>query len=157
MKKVNTPCGLFICLLFLSSYIGINESIETKSRESIIGKWELIAEFSNGVPWELSDCEKRQTIEFFIQKKGEIVNELIEPCHYESLAFKYVVKEKKLTLSITDGINFPVYGGKTTEVPYIINTTINVLDSKYLDFTVIAAGANSFQKNKQVTLRYSKH
>lgn len=156
MKKVNILCGLLICFLFLSSYIGINESIETKSMESIIGKWELIAEISNGVPSELSDCEKRQTIEFFNNVKGEIVNELIEPCHYESLEFEYVVKEKKITLSITNGINFPVYGGKATEVPYVIHATINVLDGKNLDFTVIAAGEKSIMKNEQLTLRYSK-
>lgn len=62
MKKVNILCGLLICLLPLSSYKGVNESIETKSMESIIGKWELIAAFSNGAPSELSDCEKKQTI-----------------------------------------------------------------------------------------------
>lgn len=155
MKKVNILCGLLICIVFLTSYIG-NESIETKSMESIIGKWKLMAEFSNGTPSELSNCNKKQTIEFFNHVKGEIVNELIEPCHYESLEFEYVVKEKKLTLSITNGIDFPVYGGKATEVPYIVHATINVLDSKTLDFTIIAEGANSFQKNEQLTLRYSK-
>jgi len=98
----------------------------------------------------------QQTIEFFNDVKGEIVNELVEPCHYGSLEFEYAVKEKKLTLSITNGINFPIYGGKATAVPYILYATINVLDSKNLDFTVIAAGAKSFLKNEQFTLRYSK-
>jgi hypothetical protein len=156
MKKSNLLCGSFICLLFLSSFIGIHASIETKPMESIIGKWELTGEVSNGVPSELSDCEKKQTIEFFNNTKGEIVNELIEPCHYESVAFEYDVKEKKLILSITKGINFPVYGGKATDVPYVMYATIHVLDSKNLEFTVIGTGEKSFLKNEQVTLRYAK-
>ena len=138
----------------MSFSINISKSVEIQ-KVSVLGKWKLTAQFYNGQSEKLTDCEKTLTIEFFDDRKGEIVYELIEPCHYETKAFEYSMEENKLTLSLADGIDY-FFGTKASDVPFTVYATINKLDRKTLDLTFTGDKTGSFPTNEQRSLKYSK-